>query len=162
MDNRQTAKTEIVLAKPKHAAHIADMSKRLIELGLPWHSWTTKRVAKAIRRNDNVTLLCLLGRKILGFASMQFGEESAHLNLLAVEQVEQRAGHASAMLSWLEESCLIAGIRQVTLECRLSNSHAIRFYERRGFTRNEEARNYYCGIETAVRMVKPLGLKNAS
>ena len=161
MDNRQTAKTDIVLAKPQHATHLADMSKRLIERGLPWHCWTSKRMVKAIKRDDNVTIICCRGRDVLGFAAMQFGDEQAHLNLLAVEPPEQRAGHASTMLKWLEESCLVAGIRSVNLECRLSNREAIVFYQKRGFVRGEEIRHYYCGSETALRMHKSLGVISA-
>ena len=157
MDNRQTSQTEIVLAKPRHASHLADMSKRLIEHGLPWHNWTTKRMTKAIRRDDNVTVLCIGGGKILGFASMQFGDEVAHLNLLAVETARQRRGHAGAMLTWLEESCLVAGISSVTLEVRENNLQAIRFYEHREFERRETVPHYYCGTETALRMNKSLG-----
>ena len=158
MDNRQTAKADIVLAKPQHAAHLAAMSKRLIEHGLPWHCWTTKRMIKAIKRDDNVTIIRCQGREILGFAAMQFGDENAHLNLLAVENPYQGAGHASAMLQWLEESCLVAGIRAVTLECRITNRRAIDFYLKRGFQRHEEIRQYYCGTETALRMRKSLGV----
>ena len=157
MNNRQTAKTDIELAKPRHAAHLADMSKRLIEHGLPWHCWTTKRMIKAIKRNDNVTIISCQGRQISGFAAMQFGDEIAHLNLLAVEIAQQRHGLASAMLQWLEESCVVAGIRSINLECRLSNRQAIGFYQNRGFQRGEEIRQYYCGSETALRMRKRLG-----
>ena len=157
MNHHQKAKTDIVLAKPKHAAHLADMSKRLVEDGLPWHCWTTKRMTKAIKRDDNVTIICCRARNILGFAAMQFGDEEAHLNLLAVETAQQRAGYASRMLEWLEESCLVAGVRTVNLECRISNRVAIDFYLKRGFTRGEEIRHYYCGTETAVRMHKALG-----
>jgi ribosomal protein S18 acetylase RimI-like enzyme len=158
MTNRQTAKTQIVLAKPTHGAHLADMSKRLIEQGLPWYNWTPKRMSKSIKRADNVTLLSKMEKKILGFASMQFGDEQAHLNLLAVEDAEQRAGLASGMLNWLEESCQVAGIQDISLECRKINLTAIKFYEKRGFERFEEIPNYYCGTETAVRMQKKLSI----
>lgn len=157
MTNRQTSKAEIVLAKPSHGSHLAEMSKRLIEAGLPWHNWTPKRMTKSIKRADNVTLISKAGKQILGFASMQFGDESAHLNLLAVEEANQRHGLASDLLQWLEESCVVAGIQFISLECRKINTTAIKFYEKRGFTKFEEVRNYYCGTETAVRMRKLLG-----
>ena len=162
MDNRQTSKTEIVLAKPRHASHLAEMSKRLIEQGLPWHNWTTKRMAKAIRRDDNVTVLCMGAGKVLGFASMQFGDEIAHLNLLAVESAHQRRGYAAAMLEWLEESCLIAGISSVALEVRENNRQAIRFYKGQGFECRETVPHYYCGTETALRMKKKLGISGST
>lgn len=156
MTNRQTSKAEIVLAKPSHGTHLADMSKRLIEDGLPWHNWTPKRMGKSIKQADNVTLISKSGKQILGFASMQFGDESAHLNLLAVEETEQRQGLASEMLQWLEDSCAVAGIQHVSLECRKINTRAINFYEKRGFEKFEEVTNYYCGTEAAVRMRKML------
>lgn len=158
MTNRQTSKAEIILAKPTHGAHLADMSKRLIEDGLPWHNWTPKRMSKTIKRSDNVTLISKAEKQILGFASMQFGDEAGHLNLLAVESSVQRNGLASDMLDWLEESCGVAGIQHISLECRKVNTNAIKFYEKRGFEQFEEVRNYYCGTETAVRMRKTLSL----
>lgn len=159
MNNGQADKTQFVLAKPTHGAHLADMSKRLIEHDLPWHNWTPKRMVRSIKQADNVTLLCMVDNQISGFASMQFGDENAHLNLLAVESSFQNAGYATHMLEWLEESCRVAGIRDINLECRISNRHAIKFYLKRGFQRGDEIPRYYCGTETAVRMKKNLVIK---
>ena len=72
------------LARPGDAPIIAQMSKRLIEEDLPW-SWTPERVAKHIRHRDSVVLTARVREVLIGFAIMQFSDETAHLNLLAVE-----------------------------------------------------------------------------
>ena len=115
-------------------------------------------MGKSIKRADNITVISRSGKQILGFASMQFGDDAAHLNLLAVEKTEQRRGLASDLLKWLEESCAVAGMQYISLECRKINTTAIKFYVRRGFEKREEVPNYYCGTEAAVRMRKVLNV----
>ena len=148
------------LAKPHHGAHLADMSKRLIEYGLPWWNWTPKRVTKAIRSPEQIALLAVIDKRIAGFGLMQFGDEQAHLNLLAVEPEYRRLGLGKGMLEWLEESCRIAGIIRIDLECRANNVSTIRFYSALGFDACSESRNYYCGRESAIRMQKQLSALN--
>ena len=145
------------LAKPHHGVLLAQMSRRLIEAGLPWWNWTPKRVTKAIRSSDIATVIAKDTAHIVGFALMRFGDENAHLNLMAVEPEFQRHGVGSGLLDWLEESCSIAGIVRITLECRAGNHGAIRFYRANGFAIHSEAPKYYCGRESALRMEKNIG-----
>ena len=71
------------LAHYPDALEIAEMSRDLIEHGLAW-SWTPARVRRAILGRDSCVLVARRERKIAGFAIMHFGDEVAHLNLLAV------------------------------------------------------------------------------
>jgi GNAT superfamily N-acetyltransferase len=59
-----------------------------------------------------------------GFAIMEFLEEEAHLNLLAVDPSYRRAGLGRRLVRWLEESCTVAGSFVVYLEVRASNPGA--------------------------------------
>jgi ribosomal protein S18 acetylase RimI-like enzyme len=133
------------------------MSRRLIEHGLPWWSWTPKRVTKAIRSRDTVALVADYGRRFAGFAMMLFGEEHAHLNLLAVEPDLRRCGVGRGMVNWLEESCRVAGVVRISLELRASNMGALRFYRALGYDVHDQLPSYYCGRETAIRMLKEIG-----
>ncbi|MFT4581038.1 MAG: ribosomal protein S18 acetylase RimI-like enzyme [Gammaproteobacteria bacterium] len=148
---------EIRLAKPSHGERMADMSKRLIEDGLPWWCWTPKRIAQVIRSPDTIAIVAVVGKKLIGFAVMHFDDEHAHLNLLAVEPPFRRRRIGCELLEWLEESCVVAGILNVSLEVRASNLTAIRFYESLGYKKGERIARYYCGKETAQRMTRQLG-----
>lgn len=148
---------EIRLAKPSHGDRMADMSKRLIEDGLPWWCWTPKRIAKVIRSPDTVAIVGVMGKSLAGFAVMHFGDEHAHLNLLAVEPPFRRRRIGRELLQWLEESCAVAGILSISLEVRANNATAIRFYESLGYEKGERIARYYCGTEAAQRMTRQLG-----
>lgn len=141
------------------AASIAVMSRELIETGLGW-SWTPARVARSIRDRDSVTLIAVDGARIIAFAIMRFGDDRAHLNLLAVRPTHQRTGVGTRMIDWLMESAQVAGIASVSVELRTNNDEARRFYLSLGFTEAEYLPGYYRGRETAVRMVRELRLPN--
>src|SRR5262245_6142861 len=74
---------DLILARSADARRIAVMSRELIEAGLH-PSWPEARVAAHIRDKASMVLVARTGWEIAGFAIMQFGDERAHLNLLAV------------------------------------------------------------------------------
>ena len=146
------------LAAPADAATIAAMSRELIEAGLAW-TWTPERVARNLARRDTLVLTARDGARLAGFAIMQFGEERAHLSLLAVKPEYQRQGVARRMLEWLTASALTAGIASVHLELRETNQAARRFYLAQGYAETARIPGYYRGVETAVRMLRDIRVK---
>jgi ribosomal protein S18 acetylase RimI-like enzyme len=90
---------------------------------------------------------------------MQFGDERAHLSLLAVQPDYQRQGAGRRMLEWLTESALTAGIASIHLELRETNLAARRFYLGQGFSETLRIPRYYSGSETAVRMRREIRVK---
>lgn len=151
-------KLTLKLAAAADAAPIAAMSRELIEAGLPW-SWTPERVARNLGQRDTLVLTARDGERLAGFAIMQFGEERAHLSLLAVRPDYQRLGAGRRMLEWLTESALTAGIGSIHLELRENNSGARRFYLAQGFAETARIPGYYRGAETAVRMLRDIRIK---
>jgi len=149
------ANVMIRLATLADAGDIAGMSRDLIETGLGW-SWTGARVARNIASASTVTLVACDAGRVIGFAIMYFGDEHAHLSLLAVRRSRQRAGVGRHLVEWLEESALAAGIGSIRLELRTSNRAARRFYERLGFVEIARVPEYYSGVETAVRMERDI------
>lgn len=139
------------LANLGDALTLAEMSRDLIETGLGW-SWTPARIAKEIRNRDTLVLTAREGAKIIGFAIMGFGDEVAHLSLLAVRRDKQRRGIGTAMFQWLKVSALTAGIATIRLELRTANREARQFYRALGFEEAGYAPGYYRGRETALRM----------
>ena len=155
---KQSRNLTLKLAAPADAAPIAAMSRELIEAGLPW-TWTPKRVARNLAQRDTLVLTARDGKRLAGFAIMQFGDERAHLSLLAVRSDYQRQGVGRRMLEWLSESALTAGIARIHLELRETNLGARRFYLRQGFAETARIPGYYRGAETAVRMLREIRVK---
>ena len=87
---------------------------------------------------------------------MYFGDEHAHLNLLAVRPSHQRLGIGKHMIEWLTESAYAAGIATIHLELRAANYTARSFYRSLGFTESAYIPGYYRGREMALRMVRVL------
>jgi [ribosomal protein S18]-alanine N-acetyltransferase len=138
------------LARVSDAGEIARMSRDYIEHGLEW-SWTAARVERAIRSRDTSVVVARRD-SIAGFAIMHFGDDAAHLNLLAVAAEHRRQGLATRLLDWLKASADTAGILRIDLELRLGNDAAREFYERHGFVRTATVPGYYQGRESALRM----------
>jgi ribosomal protein S18 acetylase RimI-like enzyme len=87
---------------------------------------------------------------------MEFGDERAHLTLMAVRPTHRRRGIGRGMFEWLLESALTAGIESMHLELRSGNEAARRFYRAVGFSETIMIPRYYGGSESAVRMIRML------
>lgn len=149
------------LARMTDAQVIAAMSRELVESGLGW-SWGPERVARGIRDPDTAVLIAAQGRRTVGFAIMHFGDEHAHLNLLAVLPSHQRQGIGRRMVDWLIDSARVAGIASVSLELRANNIAARHFYQALGFSEAGRIEGYYRGREAAQRMVRALRRTDAA
>ncbi len=145
------------LARSADVKPIALMSRDLIESGLGW-SWTPARVDREFRDRDSLVLTARTRRALIGFAIMQFQEEDAHLNLLAVKPGHQRMGLGLRLVRWLEKSALVAGISSVNLEVRAKNRGARAFYQAIGYFEVALIPRYYRNREPAVRMAHTLRL----
>jgi ribosomal-protein-alanine N-acetyltransferase len=148
------------LARSRDAADIAAMSLAFIEHGLR-PSWSAARVVRHVRHPESIVLLAEQGRRIAGFAIMDFGDDSAHLNLLAVVPAQRRRRVGERLVAWLEETALTAGTFIVELELRAGNSAARAFYESLGYSEVARISGYYQGIEDAVRMRRDVRVASA-
>jgi ribosomal protein S18 acetylase RimI-like enzyme len=155
----------LALAKPADAREIAEMSRDLIEQGLTW-SWTPARVQHFVTGADSSVVVARRERgkaahssapRIAAFAIMHFGDEVAHLNLLAVAPEHRRQGLARQLMDWLSLTALEAGVFRINLELRTQNGEARAFYENLGFGVTGIIQNYYQGREAALRMSRRLG-----
>ena len=142
-------------ARISEARQIALMSRDLIEAGLGW-SWTPEKIVRQIRSNDTMVLVAHEKERLLGFASMRFREEDAHLNLLCVRQSCQRCGIGRRLIKWLEDTAMVAGIVCIQLEVRASNHEARLFYQALGYEVVKHLQSYYRGRESAIRMERQL------
>jgi [ribosomal protein S18]-alanine N-acetyltransferase len=149
------SQTEIRLARIEDANAIARMSRDTIETGLGW-SWRPQRVLVSIRDPNTLSIVGADGR-VQGFCITQFGDEIAHLSLLAVDPKFRRRGLGRKLVAWMLVSARTAGIATVHVEMRTTNLAARAFYRTLGFEDAGVVAGYYRGVESALRMV--LGLR---
>ena len=160
---KETSAAVIRLAEPGDAQSIAEMSRDFIESGLGWR-YDTAHIQRAMRRRESVVLVATERQTYVararpalsGFAVMDFGDERAHLVLLAVQPTQRRRGIGRRLVEWLIESALTAGMASVHLELRADNAAARRFYRALGFSETVLMPRYYDGREAAMRMIRML------
>ncbi|HMA00447.1 MAG TPA: GNAT family N-acetyltransferase [Steroidobacteraceae bacterium] len=151
------------LARASDAREIAEMSRDLVEEGLTW-SWTPARVQHFISGTDSSVVVARRarrgdGRQLAAFAIMHFGDEVAHLNLLAVAPDHRRQGLGRQLMGWLTATAIEAGVFRINLELRTRNAAARAFYESLGFNQLGVVQGYYQGREAALRMSRHLAVK---
>lgn len=145
----------IRLATARDALAIAEMSRDQIERGLGW-SWTAPRVLRAIRDRDTNVAVAHDADDLVGFGIMQYGDELAHLSLLAVHPGRRECGIGRLLLDWLERCARTSGLEAIELEARADNPVALAFYVEEGFERTGVVPGYYRGRIDAVRLRKRL------
>jgi [ribosomal protein S18]-alanine N-acetyltransferase len=148
---------QIRLANGGDIQEIAVMSRCLIEVGLRGWTWHPTRVARALQARETCVLVAETRvnqsqNRVAGFAITEFGDTKAHLSLLAVKPVHQRCGIGLALIEWIIESALTAGIGHINVEMRANNFAARSFYETLGFRHTQYLAGYYQTIEGAIRM----------
>jgi ribosomal-protein-alanine N-acetyltransferase len=132
---KEQVSVAIRIAESGDARAIAEMSRDHIESGLSWR-YDPPHILRAMRRRESVVLVASgrptyvagLRPALAGFAIMDFGDERAHLVLLAVQPMQRRAGIGRRLVEWLLESALTAGMASVHLELRADNAAGRRFY----------------------------------
>ena len=146
---------DIRLAGEPDAQAIACLSRDCIEAGLGW-SWRPARVLRSITEPSTNVVVCREHGSLAGFAVMKYGDEEAHLLLLAVDPRKLRRGVGSALMSWLEETARTAGLGVIRLEARCANSPALAFYRHLGYREVARVPGMYRGMEDGVRLAKDL------
>lgn len=143
------------LARASDAPALAALSRDLIETGLAWR-YRPERMARLVGDKACSVLVATHGAQQVGFAVMQFGDERAHLVLLAVQPAQRRRGLGRRMVEWLLASAQAAGMVSVHLELRERNREAQAFYRALGFSETLLVPGYYGAQEAALRMLRVL------
>ena len=95
--------------------------------------------------------------KIVGFvAAVPSGDKLARILMLAVLSGRRRRAYGSRLMNELYVNCSRNGMDTIMLEVRKSNSSAIAFYERHGFSIYGEIKKFYSNGEDAYKMMRVL------
>ena len=127
-----TPAVAIRLATSAEAQAIAEMSRTLIEHGLPW-SWTPDRVRRAILAKDTNVAVVHDQSSLVAFGIMEYLDDDAYLVLFAVQATRQRQGIGVVLLKWLEAAAVAAGSSHIRVDARRDNEAARNFYNEVGY-----------------------------
>lgn len=67
----------------------------------------------------------------------------ARILILAVDDIYRHKGIGKMLLLAFTQECMLKGIKVITLEVRVSNSEAIKFYTKFGFSITQTIPHYY-------------------
>ena len=122
------------------------------------HPWSRGNFADSLRSGYQAQLLCA-GPTLLGYFVAMKGVDEVHLLNITVAPAYQGQGWGRVLLDALALWSRGQGAQWLWLEVRTSNLRAQQVYERYGFRRVGERRNYYPadgGREDAIVMSYPL------
>lgn len=94
---------------------------------------------------------------IVGYVDLWIQYEQAQIANIAVSKEKQSEGIGDHLLKTAIQAAMEYGCENVSLEVRLSNSHAIALYEKNDFIEVSVRKHYYEDGEDAKLMVKPIG-----
>lgn len=97
-----------------------------------------------------------------GFSIASLGDVRAHLVLLAVEKSYRNQGVGRELLDWQLSAAQTAGLTDMSLEVRVANNSAQRFYAAAQFRKVRALPKYYSGVEDAIRLrLSPIRVRKA-
>jgi len=95
--------------------------------------------------------------RVIGFVfGVMSGSQEARVLMLAVDRRYRAMGLGTLLTHEFFRECGKRGIRQVSLEVRVSNQAALRFYQRLGFFNVRMATHYYSDGEDGIFLLRYL------
>jgi ribosomal-protein-alanine N-acetyltransferase len=118
------------------------------------HPWTHGNFADSLRSGYHAQML-VAGDTVIGYYVAMLGVDEVHLLNITVDPAYQGQGWGRIMLDALALWARAQGAQWLWLEVRTSNTRAQQVYDRYGYRRVGERRNYYPaehGREDAIVM----------
>ena len=88
-------------------------------------------------------LICMHDSKIMGFLIFSPVNPEAHILSISVRTQMQSKGIGTLLLQSMLKQCKAMNYKKIFLEVRVSNTQAINFYEKFGFSKDAIRDNYY-------------------
>jgi ribosomal-protein-alanine N-acetyltransferase len=126
--------------EPLHDAQLDDVLR--VEQSAYSHPWTRGNFVDSLKAGYQVMTL-MGGDTLLGYFVAMEGVDEVHLLNITVAPAFQGQGWAVLMLDALTLWSRGRGAHWLWLEVRVSNARALQVYERYGYRRVGERKNYY-------------------
>lgn len=119
------------------------------------HPWSEDSFAGELRKPASHLFVATDNDEVVGYAVLETVLDEGSLLIIAVDEKYRRKGVAKMLFSQLEEIAKEKDLSFITLEVRVSNESAIKFYDSQGFEKVAVRKNYYSKpLEDAVLMTK--------
>ena len=127
---------KIEIMQKKHAHAVAEIAAQSLA-----EAWSEDAFEKETENPSATIFVALLGDDVIGFGGVQTVLDEAYITNIAVKKEYRRKGAGEALLKAIIDNC--ADCSFVTLEVRVSNSAAIKLYEKQGFVSQGIRKNFY-------------------
>lgn len=105
--------------------------------------WSRKSIEEEINNDLARTLVLLDDKKVIGFVNVRHILSEGDITNIAVSNQYRGKKLGLMLMDKLIELAKLEGIERYMLEVRKSNNVAINFYEKIGFVKVGERKNYY-------------------
>ena len=147
-----------VTYRPLDAAHAADVARMENEL-MGSDAWNEALVLDELPRADRVWWAAYDAQGVLiGYAGALVVDGDMQILKIGTSRDHQREGIATQLLAHVAEDARALGAEKASLEVRVSNAGAIRFYENLSFVSLGRRPRYYSDREDAYILEGPLPL----
>jgi ribosomal-protein-alanine acetyltransferase len=124
--------------------------------------WSKESYLRFAREEGSLALILELNSQIQGFLVGRLAADQAELLNLAVIPAQRRKGAGTALLAKALEEWISRGAKTLYLEVRESNTGAMAFYEKHGFTAVGLRKGYYRepdepALTMARKLTTPIG-----
>ena len=143
---------EIVKMNKSHAPAVAELERECFA-----SPWTEDQLTDELCKDYARFFVALSDGKVVGYigAFSVVGEVS--VTNVAVTEKCRKCGAASALINELEKASRAENAEFITLEVRVSNTAAIKLYEKCGFSQSGLRKGFYSKpVEDAILMKKDL------
>ena len=118
------------------------------------HYWSKGEFEKEMKNDVARYLVADIDGKIVGYVGIWFVAGEGHITNVAVHSDYRGQKIGDILIKHLVKMCKDNNIFAMTLEVRVSNLNAIRFYKKRGFKEVAIRKFYYSNGEDAILMIK--------
>lgn len=146
MSSQSTKQSENLEVRRMLKNNIKDVLKIQKESGLSF--WSYLDYEKEISKEDSICKVAVKKNEIIGFVVVHLlaGEnsfESAEIYNIAVKTKFRRKGVGQKLFDETIRDLKNQSISEVWLEVRKSNENALKFYQKNGFEKQSERKDYY-------------------
>lgn len=105
--------------------------------------WTRRQLAAQLPDDQHVFLVACLGEDTVGYVGMMHVLDEGYISNVAVSPRHRRKGLGDMLIKALLVRAEKLELSFVTLEVRAGNAAAIALYEKHGFVKVGQRKNYY-------------------
>ena len=120
------------------------------------HPWAEEDITALLKDDNKIALVFEDEGKIEGYVGCSYVLDEAEIGNICVAPQRRREGMAKALLQSLFDMLAGYGILTVFLEVESGNKGAVALYEKTGFERYNERRDYYGEGRNALLFRKEL------